>query len=117
MIARLRLAGLAFAVVAGLSGSARCEDLHDIVQKEFGKEYRVARRHLIETGNIPLDRSRAADRYCYGDVSSMYPECSGCAVDQPLCRFEWRSRSRRRFSIITRGEDPNSLIVSGMAYD
>jgi hypothetical protein len=106
-------------VLSGLSSPAKSQDPHDVVQEEFGKEYHIARRQLIKKGNIPLDQSRAADRACEGNppACSMYPELIACAVDQGLCRFEWRSKNGRRFYIITRGEDPNNLVVHGMDYE
>jgi hypothetical protein len=116
MTARLSLVGLVVSLLVGLSSTARAKDPRDLVRAEIGKEYHIARRQLIEQGNIPLDQSRNPNQSCVGNppACAMYPEIVGCAVDQAFCRFEWRFKTGRRFSIITYGEDENNLVVRGM---
>jgi hypothetical protein len=116
MTARLSIVGLVVSLLVGLSSTARAEDPRDPVRAEIGKEYHIARRQLIEQGNIPLDQSHNPHQFCSGNppVCAMYPEMVGCWVDQPYCRFEWRFKTGRRFSIITYGEDENNLVVRGM---
>jgi hypothetical protein len=119
--ARLRHLSLIIPVFVGLGSQANSVGKDDPIQAEKGKEYHIARRQLISEGNIPLDQSHRSFRSCTGSemICSMYHELSACAVDQPLCRFEWQSKGRRRFYIITSGteEDPNNLIVLGMDYE
>ena len=93
---------------------------NSLTSGEEGMEYGRARRQLIKEGNSPVDQTHSADRFCgisHARECTLYPEFSACAVDQPLCRFEWRSKAGRRFYIITVGENPLNRTVSGMQYE
>jgi len=91
-----------------------------LLQSDIGRGYAQVRQDLLGEGNSPLDQTKNLHRQCIGSegVCSEYKEDSGCAVDRDSpCRFEWKSKSGRRFYIITFGNDPKNLIVMGMDYD
>jgi hypothetical protein len=74
------------------------------------------RKDLLEEGYVPLDQTKNPGRWCFDDpqACSMYPELSSCAGDQQApCRFEWETEDRRRFYIVTTGEDAHHLTVAG----
>jgi hypothetical protein len=119
----LRHLTLVVSALVVLCSQAKSAD-HDLLQGKEGKEYQIVRKQLIREGNVPLDQSHR-DNWCgtgTETLCSMYHELWSCAVDQPLCRFEWRSKAGKRFYIITNREDPVTwrwtvLIVSGWDYD
>jgi hypothetical protein len=89
---------------------------------EYGRDYHTVRRDLIQLGDTPVNQTNLPHSFCsFGDEEAetcqMYPEVLSCAVDRPLCRFEWRAKTGQRFYIITSGEYPNSLTVVGWDFD
>ena len=91
----------------------------DLPFSEVSKGYEIARRDLIRQGDTPIDQTHDTARACTAneDLCERYWELSSCAVDQPLCRFEWRRRNGRPFYVITSYDPGRKEIVLGMDED
>ncbi len=105
-------AALALTIVVAFCGS--CLASESFILREIGQEYAKVREDLLVEGYIPLDQRKNPNRWCFDNPQAcrMYPEVSGCAGDeQQPCRFEWETKDRHRFFIITTGEDAHHLTV------
>ncbi len=109
------LAGLAMLGAAVEPGEAQ----PFLIQSEVGQPYAAARAELMKNGNLPMSQSKLPHRSCTGheDLCAAYPELGSCAVDQPLCRFEWKAAGGDRFYIITSSGAVPSVVVKGMNYE
>lgn len=103
------------AVVILLSSSASGSSLFS---GEVGKQYSAARSDMIKYGSIPVDQTKNAERSCINNAAAcvLYPELSSCAVDQPLCRFEWRSQKKRSFYVVTNIVKGEIMAVQGVTF-
>ena len=88
-----------------------------LIEGEVDKPYAAARADLIKKGGVPVSQTNRIEYVGYEDLSAKYPELNSCATDQPLCRFEWKSKAGVRFYIITSSDDAPSVVVKGMDYD